>query len=228
MIVKGMSDREIIKELKFIEDTLESRRKGYWMKFRKELTSTSYKHCDILGVSKYVINGNKVIVCFQKLVLTNKLCDLVTNYIVVTEDNGAFLSFRNESGLFSFHHFTNHAIDRMWQRMGLTVKDFFINEYVIKADTAHHLSKYDEYGYDDSTYIMAIGRCFFIVCIDGNKIVVKTTLDSDSIYANQMMLYSDSKICAEKYADKMYEMDISRIKEIGVKKTSDVIRAICA
>jgi hypothetical protein len=116
----------------------------------------------------------------------------------------------------------------MWQRMGLTVKDFFINEYVIKADTAHHLSKYDEYGYDDSTFIMAIGRCFFIVCIDGNKIVVKTTLDSDRIYANQMMLYSDSKICAEKYADKMYEMDISRIKEIGVKKTSDVIRAICA
>lgn len=41
-------------------------------------------------------------------------------------------------------------------------------------------------------------------------------------------LYSDSKICAEKYADKIYEMDISRIIESGVKKTSDVIRIICA
>ena len=175
-----------------------------------------------------MINWNRVLVCFQKLAYTDKFLDVRVNYIVITEDNGAFLSFRNESGLFSFHHFTNHAIDRMWQRMGLTVKDFFINEYVIKADTAHHLSKYDEYGYDDSTYIMSVGRCFFIVCTDGNKIVVKTSLDRDSIYANQMMLYSDSKICAEKYADKKYEMDISRIKEIGVKKTSEVIRAICA
>ena len=223
-----MSDREIIKELKFIEDTLESRRKGYWMKFKKGLKSKAYKHCDVLGVSNYVINGNKVFVCFQKLVLTNKLCDLVTNYIVVTEDNGAFLSFRNESGLFSFHHFTNHAIDRMWQRMGLTVKDFFINEYVIKADTTHHLTKYDEYGYDDSTYIMSIGRCFFIVVIDGDKIVVKTSLDRDRLYEDQMMLYSDSKICAEKYADRMYERDVDRIKGFGVKKVSNAIRAMYA
>lgn len=228
MIVKGMSDSEIIKELKFIDDILESRSSGYVKKYKKELKSKAYKNNDILGVEEYKINDNRVLVCFQKLVITDKLSDLKILYIVITEDNGAFSPDIDLCGNYAFSHITKHAVDRMWERMGLTIKDFFVNEFVIKADTAHHLTKYDGYGYDDSTYIMSIGRCFFIVCTDDNKIVVKTTLDSDSIYANQMMLYSDSKICAEKYADKMYEMDISRIKEIGVKKTSDVIRAICA
>lgn len=228
MIVKNMSNSEIVKELKTIEDALISRNKGYWKKFGKKLKSKAYKHCDVLGKGEYVINGNKVFVCFQKVVYTNKLYELVKNYIVLTEDNGAFISFRDRSGRFCFHHFTQHAVDRLWQRMRLTVKDFFVNEFVIKADTTHHLTKYDGYGYDDSTYIMSIGRCFFIVCTDDNKIVVKTTLDSDSIYTHQTIFYEDSKICAGEYADKMYERDISRIKEIGIKKTSDVIRAICA
>lgn len=228
MIVKNMTDSEIVKELKSIEDTLNSRRKGYWKKFGKELKSKAYKHCDVLGEGKYVINGNKVLVCFQKLALTDKLCDLATNYIIITEDNGAFLSFRNKYGRFAFHHFTNHAIDRMWQRMGLTVRDFFVNEFVIKADTAHHLTKYDGYGYDDSTYVMSIGRCFFIVCIEGNRIVVKTTLDSNSIYANQMMLYEDSMRCAGEYADRMYERDIERLKGIGFKNVSNAVRAMRA
>ena len=228
MIVKTMSDKEILKELKSIDVILKSRISGHLKKFEKQLKSKAYKHNDVLEVREYVINWNKVLVCFQKLVHTDKLSSLSISHIVVTEDSGAFLLFEGERGSFFFHHFTNHAINRMRERTGLTLKDFFVNEYVIKADTTHHLTKYDEYGYDDSTYIMSIGRCFFIVCIDGNKIVVKTTLDSDSIYANQMMLYSDSKICAEKYADKKYEMDISRIKEIGVKKTSDVISGMCA
>lgn len=228
MIVKGMSDSEIIKELKSIDAIIKSRISGYLKKFGKKLKSKAYKNNDILGVEEYKINDNRVLVCFQKLVFTDKLSDLGISHIVITKDNGAFLSNKSVQGNFFFHHFTNHSIDRMWQRLGLTVKDFFVNEFVIEADTTHHLTKYDGYGYDDSTYIMSIGRCFFIVCTDDNKIVVKTSLDRDSIYANQMMLYSDSKICAEKYADKIYEMDISRIKESGVKKTSDVIRTICA
>ena len=125
-------------------------------------------------------------------------------------------------------YFTQHALDRLWQRMRLTVKDFFVNEFVLKADTAHHLTKYDGYGYDDSTYIMSIGRCFFIVFTDDNKIVVKTSLDRDSIYANQMMLYSDSKICAEKYADKQDRTRIDDIKRIGLKKMRNAVRTMRA
>jgi hypothetical protein len=223
-----MSDGEIIKELKFIEEVIGSRYSGYWKKFAKKLKSKVYKHKDVLGVGEYKINENKVLICFQKIVTTDELPYLWITHIVITEDNGAFLSFKNQYEHFAFHHFTNHAIERMWQRMGLTVKDFFINEYVIKADTTHHLTKYDEYGYDDSTYIMSIGRCFFIVGIDGDKIIVKTALDSDNIYENQMMLYSDSKICAEKYADRMYERDVDRIKGFGVKKVSNAIRAMFA
>ena len=224
MIVKTMSNSEIIKELKEIENILNSRRKGYWMKFRKELKSKAYKHCDVLGVSNYVINGNKVIVCFQKLSLTKKLCDLAINYIVLTEDNGAFLSFRDRRGDFGFYHYSKHSIDRMWERMGLTIKDFFVNEFVTKANGTHHLTKYNEDGNDDLTYIMAIGRCFFIVCIDGSQIVVKTTLDLDRIRPNQMTLYANSKKCAEKYAAEIDEETVGRIKGTGEKKDAAIRR----
>ena len=228
MIVKSMSNSEIVKELKTIEDALISRNKGYWKKFGKKLKSKAYKHCDVLGKGEYVINGNKVFVCFQKVVYTNKLYELVKNYIVLTEDNGAFISFRDGSGRFCFHHFTQHAVDRLWQRMRLTVKDFFVNEFVIKADTAHHLTKYDGYGYDDSTYIMSIRKCFFIVCTDDNKIVVKTTLDSDSIYTHQTIFYEDSKMCAGEYADKQDRTRIDDTKRIGLKKLRNAVRVMRA
>lgn len=228
MIVKSMSNSEIVKELKTIEDALISRSKGYWKKFGKKLKSKAYKHCDVLGKGEYVINGNKVFVCFQKVVYTNKLYELVKNYIVLTEDNGAFISFRDRSGRFCFHHFTQHAVDRLWQRMRLTIKDFFVNEFVIKADTAHHLTKYDGYGYDDSTYIMSIGRCFFIVCTDDNKIVVKTSLDMDSIYTHQTIFYEDSKMCAGEYADKQDRTHIDDTKRIGLKKLRNAVRVMRA
>ena len=148
--------------------------------------------------------------------------------MIITEDNGAFIPFVDELGKFAFHQISNHAIDRMWQRLGVTVKDFFVNEFVIEADTTHHLTKYDGYGYDDSTYIMTIGKCFFIVCIDGNKIVVKTDLAWDMLHPNQMALYVDSKRCAEKFASNTYNKDATILNGIGLKNTSDAIRAICA
>lgn len=228
MIVKGMSDSEIIKELKSIDAIIKSRISGYLKKFGMKLKSKAYKNNDILGVEEYEINDNRVLVCFQKLVFTDKLSDLGISHIVITKDNGAFLSNKSVQGNFFFHHFTNHAIDRMWQRLGLTVEDFFVNEFVIEADTTFHLTKYDKYGYDDYTYIMSIGRCFFIVCQYNNKIVVKTSLDRDSLYANQMRLCIDSARCAREYTDKIYERDVNHFKEIGYKKTSDIIRAMRA
>ena len=193
MIVKTMSDKEILKELKSIDVVLKSRISGHLKKFEKQLKSKAYKHNDVLEVREYVINWNKVLVCFQKLVHTDKLSSLSISHIVVTEDSGAFLLFEGERGSFFFHHFTNHAINRMRERTGLTLKDFFVNEFVIKAETTYHLSKYEKYGYDDSTYIMTIGRCFFIVCERDNNIVFKTVLDRDSIHKNQLMLYVTSK-----------------------------------
>ena len=227
MIVKNMSNSEIIKELMLIENTLDTRISGYREKFAKKLKSKVYKHNDVLGVQEYVINWNKVLVCFQKLVYADKFSDVKANYIVITEDNGAFLSFRDRRGDFGFYHYSKHSIDRMWERMRLTVKDFFVNEFVIKADATHHLTKYNEDGNDDLTYIMAIGRCFFIVCIDGSQIVVKTTLDLDRIRPNQMTLYAHSKKCAEKYAAEIDEEAVGRIKGTGAKK-DDAIRTIYA
>ena len=228
MIVKTMSDGEIIKELKFIEEVIGSRYSGYWKKFAKKLKSKVYKHKDVLGEGEYVINGNKVYVCFQKLVLTDKLSDLGVCKMIITEDNGAFIPFVDELGNFAFHQISNHAIDRMWQRMRLTIKDFFKNEYAINTGTNIHITKYNEYGNDDTTYIMAIGRCFCIVYRGDNKIVVKTVLDRDSIHKNQLMLYVASKSIAEKNTDIKYEMTAEDAKRMGFKKTNDIFRARCA
>ena len=103
-----------------------------------------------------------------------------------------------------------------------------MNEYAIKADGACQQIKYDGYGYDDSTYIIAVGRCFFIVCERDNNIVFKTVLDRDSIDKNQLMLYVDSKRSAEKNTDIMYEMTADDAKRMGLKKTNDIFRAMCA
>ena len=228
MIVKTMSDGEIIKELKFIEEVIGSRYSGYWKKFAKKLKSKVYKHKDVLGEGEYVINGNKVYVCFQKLVLTDKLSELGVCKMIITEDNGAFIPFVDELGNFAFHQISNHAIDRMWQRMRLTIKDFFKNEYAINTGTNIHITKYNEYGNDDTTYIMAIGRCFCIVYRGDNKIVVKTVLDRDRIHPNQLKLYVNSKREAEEFADKMFEKNIGILNRMRVRKTSDLVRAMCA
>ena len=223
-----MSDNEIIKELKSIDAVLMSRCSGYFKKFKKKLKSKAYKHNDVLDVKEYEINGNRVLVCFQKMVITDKLSDLTTCYLVLTEDYGAFSPNKDIRGNYSFYHITNHAIKRLQERLGLTIKDFFVNEYAIKADATCQPIKYNGYGYDDSTYIIAIGRCFFIVCERDNNIVFKTVLDRDSIYKNQLMLYVASKIIAEENTDIMYEMTAEDAKRMGVNKTNDFFRAMYA
>ena len=219
---------EIIKELESIDAILKSRRKGHWKKFAKKLKSKAYKHNDVLDVKEYEINDNKVLVCFQKMVITDKLSDLTTCYLVLTEDYGAFSPNKDMWGNYSFYHITNHAIERLQERLGLTIKDFFVNEYAIKADGTCQPIKYNGYGYDDSTYIIAVGRCFFIVCERDNNIVFKTVLDRDSIYKNQLMLYGASKRIAEKNADIMYKMTAEDAKRMGFKKTNDFFRVMCA
>ena len=223
-ITKTMSDNEISKELKSINAIIKSRYSGYMMMFAKELKNKAYKHNDVLGVKEYTVNGNRVLVCFQKFVATNKLSNLWVTHIVVTEDNGAFITYENERGNIFFNHFTKHSIDRMQERTGLTLKDFFVNEFVIKAGATLNYLEYDEYGYDDSIYIVSIGRCFFIVCKCDNKAEVVTALDKDNLYSNQMRLYIDSKRGADKFADKMYYEIADSLKRTGVKKTSDFIK----
>jgi hypothetical protein len=228
MIVKNMSDSEILKELKTIDTILKSRISGHLKKFEKKLKSNAYKHNDVLEVREYVINWNKVLVCFQKLVHTDKLSSLSISHIVVTEDSGAFLLFEGERGSFFFHHFTNHAINRMRERTGLTLKDFFVNEFVGKAGASLFLIKYEEHGKTDFTYIMTIGECHFIVEIHGNRIDVVTDLDWDRLYLNQMTLFLDSKASAERIANKAYNKDAATLKGVGLKKTSDLVKAVFA
>ena len=227
-INKTMSDNEIIKELKSIDAVLQSRGSGLLKKFGKKIKSKAYKHNDVLDVKEYDINGNRVLVCFQKMVITDKLSDFSTCYLVLTEDYGAFSPNKDIWGNYSFYHITNHAIERLQERLGLTIKDFFVNEYAIKADGVCQPIKYDGYGYDDSTYIIAVGRCFFIVCERDNNIVFKTVLDRDSIHKNQLMLYVTSKSIAEKMTDIKYEMTAEDAKRNGLKNTNDIFRAMCA
>ena len=225
MITKEMTDNEIVKELQFIEDILMSRLEEYCEKFERKLKSVAYGHNAILDMQEDVINGNKVIICFQKLAYTDQLYDLRVSKLVLTE-NYAFLSVRNESGDFFYIRFTYHASGRMCERSGMMIKDFFLNEFVRKAGASLFLIKYEEHGKTDFTYIMTIGECHFIVEIHGNRIDVVTELDWDKLYLNQMKLFLDSKTSAQKIVNKTYDRDAATLEGVGLKKTSDLVKAI--
>ena len=225
MITKEMTDNEIVKELQFIEDILMSRLEEYCEKFERKLKSVAYGHNAILDMQEDVINGNKVIICFQKLAYTDQLYDLRVSKLVLTE-NYAFLSVRNESGDFFYIRFTYHASGRMCERSGMMIKDFFLNEFVRKAGASLFLMKYEEHGKTDFTYIMTIGECHFIVEIHGNRIDVVTDLDWDRLYLNQMKLFLDSKTSAQKIVNKTYDRDAATLEGVGLKKTSDLVKAI--
>lgn len=220
-----MTDNEIVKELQFIEDILMSRLEEYCEKFERKLKSVAYGHNAILDMQEDVINGNKVIICFQKLAYTDQLYDLRVSKLVLTE-NYAFLSVRNESGDFFYIRFTYHASGRMCERSGMMIKDFFLNEFVRKAGASLFLMKYEEHGKTDFTYIMTIGECHFIVEIHGNRIDVVTDLDWDRLYLNQMKLFLDSKTSAQKIVNKTYDRDAATLEGVGLKKTSDLVKAI--
>lgn len=227
MIKKFMSQTEILNELKSIDANIKSHIPGYLKKFSQKLNSPEYGHNDVLSVREYWINGNKVIICFQKFVITDELPKLRITHIVVTEDNGAFIMCENEWDKFCFHHFSKHAIDRMWERTGLTLKNFFVNEFVKNADTAFHLEKYYEHGYNDYTYIMTIGKCFFIVYKCTNKIEVGTVLEWDRLHYDQKRLYLDSMRSAYEFADKKYYNIADSLKGTGFKKTNYAVSGLC-
>ena len=144
MIIKNMTDSEIVKELEIIENTIMSRHKVYWKRFGKQLQDEKCKHNTILRVQEENINGNKVIICFQKVVLTDQLSDLRVSKMVITEDNYAFLTVRNELGDFVYIRFSYHAFVRMCEREGMTLNDFFINEFVRKAESSVFLLEYKD------------------------------------------------------------------------------------
>lgn len=227
MIERNMTDKEILAEIKKVDDIIISRIEGYTKKYQKALKNKAYKHNDVLGVNEYVINGNNVICCFQKVMHTEKLADLTIANIIVTEW-GAYIPMYNDHNRLSYIFLSKHCIDRMWQRMGLTLREFFVNEYCVKSQTAHHLVKYDEFGYDDSTYIFNYGNCFFIAVADEVKVVAKTCLDRDKIYTNQMMLYVESKRGGESYSKKIADNNCKKVLDAGFKKTKDVIMRFCA
>lgn len=227
MIERNMTDSEILAEIKKVEDTIVSRIGGYTKKYQKAIKNKAYKHNDVLGVNDYVINGNNVICCFQKVIHTEKLADLTIANIIVT-DWGAYIPMYNEYNRLSYVFLSKHSIDRMWQRMGLTLKEFFVNEYCVKSQTAHHLVKYDGYGYDDDTYVFNYGNCFFIAVADENKIVAKTCLDRDNIYTNQMMMYVESKRGGESFSNKIADKNCKKILDAGIKKTNDYLMRYCA
>ena len=224
MITKEMTDNEIVKELQFIEDILMSRLEEYCEKFKRKLKSAAYGHNAVLDMQEDVINGNKVIICFQKLVYADQLYDLRVSKLVLTE-NYAFLSVRDDSGDFFYIRFTYHASGRMCERSGMMIKDFFLNEFVRKAGASLFLIKYEEHGKTDFTYIMTIGECHFIVEIHGNRIDVVTDLEWDMLHPNQMALYVDSKRSAETIVDKTYGRYAATLKGVGLKKTSDLVKA---
>lgn len=53
-----------------------------------------------------------------------------------------------------------------------------------------------------------------------------TDLDWDRLYLNQMKLFLDSKTSAQKIVNKTYDRDAATLEGVGLKKTSDLVKAI--
>ena len=70
--------------------------------------------------------------------------DVFISYEDYTEDNYAFLTVRNELGDFVYIRFSYHAFVRMCEREGMTLNDFFINEFVRKAESSVFLLEYKD------------------------------------------------------------------------------------
>ena len=81
-------------------------------KFEKQLKSKAYKHNDVLEVREYVINWNRVLVCFQKIVLTDKLASLGISHIVLTEEVERLAMFGHEVADFLEQLFQGVGIGR--------------------------------------------------------------------------------------------------------------------
>lgn len=194
-----MSREELFAEVRADEMWVLGRLDGLRKKYNKQLKSKAYGHMSILGRTWYQTpNGNRVYTIVQKFFYDEKCkyadVSLVTLYEYDYGDKKRYLYPIYYRASNVFKHviiFTDHAIDRMKQRLGKGILEVF-EDICVKQDTACCFVKYDYNGADDE-FMGRISDGVAFARIHKWGLIVSTIISTEQEYTNQLVIDAASR-----------------------------------
>lgn len=232
MIVKMMTKKEALQEIRKDDAWILGRLKGLSNKNSKKLKSKFVKNYDVMSISEYDIPETKDTAVVYAFKLIHELkgkeyAELGVAYYIKTTYNTYILpcieSFGNK--VIRYVEFSPHSVSRIQERLHKDFDTFFKEDYLKMNKTVFHLKKYD-YNNDENEYVAHVGSAFIIVDRDGVKDAVKTVLTNKELYSNQLKLKLDSKKVGESFL-REHDMVITAEHERNLKIYKKV-GALCA
>ena len=200
MIVKTMSFKEVLKQLQRDYEYAEERRSGLRIKNSKKLKNKLVKDRSVMSQSKYVVpaTNDTIVVCTIKAIQTLKNREYtsmgMTLYVKTCYGTYIIPNVVDNRAV-GYLEVTNHAVQRLKERLGKDYDTFFKEDYIGKNDCILYPVQYNHNG-DENEYIAHIGDAFLILEYEegGNKRIVKTILSTKDLYACQMINKLNSKM----------------------------------
>lgn len=216
MIKISMTPREVLNELKTVDDYVQERMYGLTCKNSKKMKSKFVKHNEIMSKSTYVVPGiSDTVVVYavkENQTLKGKACAsmylayyLKTQYGTYIIPCIDFISNR----VIRYVEFSSHSIERMRERLGKDFDTFFREDYIKKNTGLFHPVKY-EFNGKENEYVAHVGEAFIILAIDSSGLmhIVKTLLSVEDLYSNQLKLKLDSKMIGESVMEEYYNYKV--------------------
>ena len=229
MITKGMTTEEVLKELQKGERFIQARMDGLTKKNHKKLKSKFVRHNEIMSVSNYVIpeTQNEAIVYAIKQLMILKGKDyssICLNYYYKTTYGTYIIPFFKGVTLDEYMEVSCHAVDRLKTRLGKDFDTFFKEDWIAKNEATMAIVDYN-YNGSENEYVAHIGDAFMIMACDdsGKKTTIKTVLDTEKLYVNQLKYKLNSKRAGEYYngqlldkIDAISEAHLKTLRRMGV------------
>lgn len=224
-----MTPYETLSHIRNYEDWMRKRIKGLFKKYKKKLMNKFVPEDTILGTSNYTIEDDR---CMMKAIkcCRGKIADFYWCVLIIT-DRGYIIPIADSVSdtIKGFFTFTKHAEQRLKERLGMDIYTFFDEAYIKKNRTAYHLEKYD-YNNNPDEYVCQMGDAFLIIQRNDIELIVKTVLDKNELYAEQMQNYYDSKVIREELDGKVRieqeAQGLEYYKALKIKNTQDLYRRL--
>lgn len=212
MIEITMTPKEVLDELKTVDDYVQERMYGLTCKNSKKMKSRFVKHNEIMSTSTYVVPETfDTIVVYaikQTQTIRGKECaSMYLAYYLKTQYGTYIIPCIDfySNRVKRYVEFSSHSIDRMRERLDKDFDTFFREDYIRRNNSLFQPVKY-EYNRDENEYVAHIGEAFIILAIDSSGLmhIVKTLLSVEDLYSNQLRLKLDSKVIGESVMDEYY------------------------